>query len=246
MEQLEALLAWLGVAAASVSIDDFYLTNAQQTALAAAHPDNRLLALRGNAGTHDLDLGQQTLTRLKGLTQAGATAAVPRYDKSAFSGRGDRADPATWPVVAGPLELVFFEGWMSGFRPVGEAAAAAVEPALAEVDARLAAYEAAWDSLVDAWLVIRIADPQVCLLLLCVCCCVLLCVCAAVRCCVCAAVCRRKEQALYFQFVTDTSCYCCCCCPFFLPPPSSEAVGVWLAAAGGAAHAGRRQAGHDR
>ena len=88
-------------------------------------------------------------------------ATPHRYDKSAFSGRGDRADPSTWPVVAGPLQLVFFEGWMSGFRPVGAAAAAAVEPALAEVDRRLGDYEAAWDSLVDSWLVIRIADPQV-------------------------------------------------------------------------------------
>jgi D-glycerate 3-kinase len=59
------------------------------------------------------------------------------------------------------LELVFFEGWMSGFRPVGEAAAAAVEASLVEVDRQLGAYQAAWDSLVDAWLVIRIGDPQV-------------------------------------------------------------------------------------
>lgn len=84
-----------------------------------------------------------------------------RYDKSAFEGHGDRADPSAWPVVKGPLQLVFFEGWMSGFRPVGREAAASVEPALAEVDAQLQRYEAAWDALVDSWLVIRIADPQV-------------------------------------------------------------------------------------
>lgn len=160
VEQLEALFTWLGTAAAGVSIDDFYLTNAGQTALAAVQPDNRLLALRGNAGSHDLELGAAVLKQLKGLTGKGQTAAVPRYDKSAFQGRGDRADPSTWPVVTGPLELVFFEGWMSGFRPVGEAAAAAVEASLVEVDKQLAAYEAAWDSAVDAWLVIRIGDPQ--------------------------------------------------------------------------------------
>lgn len=50
---------------------------------------------------------------------------------------------------------------MSGFSPIGREAAAAVEPALAEVDDRLGAYKAAWDDQVDAWLVIRIADPQV-------------------------------------------------------------------------------------
>jgi D-glycerate 3-kinase len=79
VEQLEQLMAWLGVAAASVSIDDFYLTNAQQTALAAANPDNRLVALRGNAGTHDLQLGRDTLLQLKGCTGSGSTVAVPRW-----------------------------------------------------------------------------------------------------------------------------------------------------------------------
>lgn len=160
VEQLEQLFAWLGVAAASVSIDDFYLTNADQRKLASTYPDNRLLQLRGNAGSHDLDLGKDTLARLRGLTHAGDSAPVPRYDKSAFGGHGDRADPSTWPVVNGPLDVVLFEGWMLGFRPVDAAAAAAVEGALSEVNARLAAYEAAWDSAVDSWLVIRIGDPQ--------------------------------------------------------------------------------------
>lgn len=53
-----------------------------QTALAAAHPDNRLLQLRGNAGTHDLTLGTATLNTLKGLTGAGAKAKVPRWAAS--------------------------------------------------------------------------------------------------------------------------------------------------------------------
>lgn len=78
VEQLELLFTWLGVKAAGVSIDDFYLTNAGQTALAAANPDNRLLALRGNAGSHDLELGTQTLKQLKGLTDKGQQAAVSR------------------------------------------------------------------------------------------------------------------------------------------------------------------------
>jgi D-glycerate 3-kinase len=67
------------VRAAAVSIDDFYLTNKDQTALAAAHPTNRLLQLRGNAGSHDLALGRKTLNQLRGLTRAGETAAVPRW-----------------------------------------------------------------------------------------------------------------------------------------------------------------------
>jgi hypothetical protein len=60
---------------------------------------------------------------------------------------------------------------MLGFAPVPPPAAAAADPALAEVNARLGAYEAAWDAAVDSWLVIRIGDPQVwgrgCCVLLC-------------------------------------------------------------------------------
>jgi hypothetical protein len=45
---------------------------------------------------------------------------VLRYDKSAYSGRGDRADPSTWPTVSGPVDIVLFEGWMSGFAPASD------------------------------------------------------------------------------------------------------------------------------
>lgn len=50
---------------------------------------------------------------------------------------------------------------MLGFKPVGADAAGAVEGALVEVDRQLGPYQEAWDSLVDAWLTIRIDDPQV-------------------------------------------------------------------------------------
>jgi D-glycerate 3-kinase len=59
--QLTELLNAEGHAAASVSIDDFYLTGAEQDALAASAPDNELLRFRGNAGTHDLRLASDTL-----------------------------------------------------------------------------------------------------------------------------------------------------------------------------------------
>lgn len=50
---------------------------------------------------------------------------------------------------------------MLGFSPVADDAAGGVEAALQEVNRQLGPYAAAWDSLVDAWLVVRIADPQV-------------------------------------------------------------------------------------
>lgn len=162
VEQLEQLFDWLGQHTATVSVDDFYLTNKDQNQLAADFKDNKLLQYRGNAGSHDLQLGTTTLESLRALTQEGQSVAVPRYDKSAFQGRGDRADPSTWPSVKGPLQLVLFEGWMLGFRPLadGRESAAAVDGDLVEVDRRLRAYEEAWDSHVDAWLVIRVGDPQ--------------------------------------------------------------------------------------
>ena len=59
--QLTALLNAEGHASASVSIDDFYVRGSEQDALAAAAPDNDLLRVRGNAGTHDLALASSTL-----------------------------------------------------------------------------------------------------------------------------------------------------------------------------------------
>lgn len=50
---------------------------------------------------------------------------------------------------------VLFEGWMLGFRPMGAAAVAEVDADLVPIDAALRGYEAAWDSHVDAWLVIK-------------------------------------------------------------------------------------------
>jgi D-glycerate 3-kinase len=79
--------------------------------------------VRGNAGTHDLALGSATLGALRGANSGNGAAAVsvPRYDKSQNGGRGDRAEPAAWPAVQGPLDIVLFEGWMLGFRPVPDA-----------------------------------------------------------------------------------------------------------------------------
>ncbi|KAK6124894.1 hypothetical protein DH2020_041355 [Rehmannia glutinosa] len=48
--------------------------------------------------------------------------------ESAYNGRGDRADPSTWPEVEGPLTAVLFEGWMLGFKPVPVEVVKAVDP----------------------------------------------------------------------------------------------------------------------
>lgn len=85
---------------------------------------------------------------------------LPRYNKSAYNGAGDRAHPAAWPEVQPPVDVVLFEGWMLGFRAVPVAAAMPIHPGLQQVNSFLRQYRAAWDAYVDSWLVIEVADPQ--------------------------------------------------------------------------------------
>ncbi|GMH40803.1 hypothetical protein BSKO_08707 [Bryopsis sp. KO-2023] len=160
VECLQAVFEGRGVRSVSVSIDDFYLTRAEQVALAEANKGNPLLELRGNAGSHDNQLGTDTLKQLKGLVEKGATASVPRYDKSKHSGKGDRADASEWPAVTGPIDVVLFEGWMLGFKSIGSTRAAAVSPHLPAVDKALTLLEDAWDKFVDVWLVVKVGDPK--------------------------------------------------------------------------------------
>ncbi|ADG09443.1 kinase [Caulobacter segnis] len=103
---VERLLAARGLKVAVLSIDDLYLTRAERTRLAReVHP---LLTTRGVPGTHDPALG---LAVLDALGRPGATA-LPRFDKAL----DDRAPEATWPRVAGPVDIVLLEGWCVGAR----------------------------------------------------------------------------------------------------------------------------------
>lgn len=79
VEQLVLLFNHLGNKATSVSSDDFYLSHDSQSEVAASNAGNPLLEFRGNAGSHDLQLGTSTLKQLRGLAQPGAEAAVPRW-----------------------------------------------------------------------------------------------------------------------------------------------------------------------
>ena len=92
-----------------------------------AKSDNKLLQVRGNAGTHDLQLGQDTLRALQGAGSS-AEVAVPRYDKSQHGGRGDRVPSSAWPCVKAPIDIILFEGWMLGFSPVADGEVDKVRP----------------------------------------------------------------------------------------------------------------------
>jgi len=159
MSHVLACLPDLGLRGTSVSIDDFYLTRGAQLSLAAAHPGNPYLEHRGYPGTHDVALGERTIAALKALGPGatGSNARMPVYDKSAHGGRGDRMPEPGWREVAGPLDLVFVEGWMLGFTPVDEARLP--DPRLVEPNRALADYER-WHGQLDAMVVIRAVDPE--------------------------------------------------------------------------------------
>ena len=105
-----------GLAAATLSLDDLYLTRAERAVLAReVHP---LLATRGVPGTHDVALGLGLLARI----DAGEAVHLPRFDKAT----DDRAPEASWTALPGPLDLLVFEGWCVG--AVAEKEAALADP----------------------------------------------------------------------------------------------------------------------
>jgi D-glycerate 3-kinase len=113
---LSSLLTEKGLSTLVCSIDDLYLTHADQLALAQSHHENPLVQHRGEPGTHDMELARSVFDALKG----GKEVKVPEYDKSAYNGQGDRVSPSLWKPVNGPnqekIQVVIFEGWCVGFR----------------------------------------------------------------------------------------------------------------------------------
>lgn len=103
-------LAAAGVRAATLSLDDLYLTKAQRVLLARdVHP---LLGTRGVPGTHDVALGIRVLDEIR----RGQPTRMPRFAKS----RDDREPETAWTSVPGSLQLLIFEGWCVGARPQQE------------------------------------------------------------------------------------------------------------------------------
>ena len=154
---LEVLLAEGGLRAATLSLDDLYLTRAERAEAAEDH--HRLFATRGVPGTHDVALGEAVIDALA----AGRTASVPRFDKAV----DDRAPDST--TIEPPVDVVLFEGWCVGAVP--QSADALREPLNAlerdedpdgvwrrEVNRRLATDYAGLFERLDMLLMLRIAD----------------------------------------------------------------------------------------
>lgn len=129
----------------SISIDDFYLTRTQQKNLALKHPSNRYLQQRGYPGTHDIELGTSLLSRIKSQK---TPIKIPRYDKAAHGGLGDRLPQAQWTQVETVPDIVILEGWMLGFSPLPENN---LDKEFAEINNFLKAYSQ-WHQFLDAFI----------------------------------------------------------------------------------------------
>jgi D-glycerate 3-kinase len=110
------------------SLDDLYLTREDQKKLAISNPTNRLLELRGQFGSHDLDLARRLFKDLddahRQYLESPTTApavGIPRYDKSLHHGLGDRLPESQWTKVFAPFDIIIFEGWSLGFKHLPDA-----------------------------------------------------------------------------------------------------------------------------
>jgi D-glycerate 3-kinase len=105
---LSLILNQLGYRTLSLSLDDLYKTYSDRLVLTQQDPR---LIWRGPPGTHDVDLGLDVLDQIR---QSQSSVMVPRFDKSAYRGAGDR----TTPEMLTSVDIVLFEGWFVGVRPI--------------------------------------------------------------------------------------------------------------------------------
>lgn len=107
---LSVILCHLGYSTLAISLDDLYKTYQDRQLLQQQDPR---LIWRGPPGTHDVKLGIEVLDRCC-QDPCQNQILVPRFDKSAYNGAGDRTDPES---VEKP-DIVLFDGWFTGVLPV--------------------------------------------------------------------------------------------------------------------------------
>lgn len=105
---LSLIIQQLGYCTLNLSLDDLYKTYSDRLTLTQQDPR---LIWRGPPGTHDIDLGLSLLDQIR---QGNSPVIVPRFDKSAFSGAGDRSTPE----IVTNIDIVLFEGWFVGVLPI--------------------------------------------------------------------------------------------------------------------------------
>lgn len=145
---LTRILAHLDYHTISLSLDDLYKTYSDRLALQKQDPR---LIWRGPPGTHDIQLGLTILDRLR-QPDLNQPIQIPRFDKSACNGEGDRATPE----IVEKVDIVLFEGWFVGVRPINPASFDAAPPPLVtpeerdfarDMNTRLKDYLPLWERL---------------------------------------------------------------------------------------------------
>ena len=141
---LTLILGHLGYRTLSLSLDDLYKTYPERLALQQQDPR---LIWRGPPGTHDIDLGIKVLDQLRRQQENPnlqseiynlKSIAVPRFDKSAWGGAGDRAAPE----IVENIDIILFEGWFVGVRPIDPGAFDNPPPPILTADDRTFARDA--------------------------------------------------------------------------------------------------------
>lgn len=129
--RLVAHFSALGLRAATVSLDDYYLSGSQRAQLAAdVHP---LLRQRGVPGTHDIQAAIDDATAVL----AGRPVALPRFDKA--------LDEPVTPLPSQQLDVLVVEGWCVGLQPQqNKMLATAISPFETQFDA-----DGRWRSFVN-------------------------------------------------------------------------------------------------
>eukprot|EP00633_Aureoumbra_lagunensis_P010294 CAMPEP_0197306582 /NCGR_PEP_ID=MMETSP0891-20130614/3584_1 /TAXON_ID=44058 ORGANISM="Aureoumbra lagunensis, Strain CCMP1510" /NCGR_SAMPLE_ID=MMETSP0891 /ASSEMBLY_ACC=CAM_ASM_000534 /LENGTH=294 /DNA_ID=CAMNT_0042789011 /DNA_START=295 /DNA_END=1182 /DNA_ORIENTATION=- len=151
---LEGLFAAEGKHCSVISIDDFYLPHKELEKVAARHSTNPLLAGRGPPGTHDATLMRSTIMA---LCSHQGVVALPRYDKTAHDGSGDRRPVDQWPKVQAPVDIIILEGWCLGFLPQENID----DPHLRTINQFLRTDLAPIYGLFDSFITLTVDDPAV-------------------------------------------------------------------------------------
>ncbi|NJP08884.1 MAG: glycerate kinase [Leptolyngbyaceae cyanobacterium RU_5_1] len=165
---LTLILQHLGYRTLSWSLDDLYKTYRDRLLLQQQDPR---LIWRGPPGTHDVDLGMQVLDQLR-QPIPGQSVHIPRFDKSLHNGAGDRValpeEHRVTPETVENIDIVLFEGWFIGARPIDPIAFDNPPPPITsdadrtfaqDMNTRLQDYLPLWKRL-DSVIVLYVPDYQ--------------------------------------------------------------------------------------
>ncbi|MCY6492092.1 glycerate kinase [Leptolyngbya sp. GGD] len=147
---LALLLNKLGYSTVSWSLDDLYLPYVDRVRLRTRDP--RMIR-RGPPGTHDVQLGIEVLQQFQ---RGEFPIALPRFDKSAHGGEGDRSEPE----LITQADIILFEGWFVGVRPiVSEFEIVADQQFAQAMNQQLQSYVPLWE-LLDRFVILYVPEYQ--------------------------------------------------------------------------------------